>query len=176
MLLVFTELCLFFKKTFLKNFLGSKQHALWEHDQEERGRQGEQESLVTSQPQNSCHHHYGSKSKPGYQRSGLPGIFSGKLITYSFSGSRSQHQIQYAEIEARRHIGISSVSGSEGSQLKPWRLKIYQIRNDAGSLRFEISTILFVFQFKRFFIVNPHIKKSYNGQTFQSYCYNALRA
>ena len=29
---------------------------------------------------------------------------------------------------------------------------------------------------KGFFIVNPHIKKTYNGETFHCHCYNALRA
>ena len=33
-----------------------------------------------------------------------------------------------------------------------------------------------MFQFKRFFIVNPHIKNTYNGETFNGHCYNALRA
>ena len=36
--------------------------------------------------------------------------------------------------------------------------------------------IQFQFQFKRFFIVYPHIKKTYNGETFHGHCYNALRA
>ena len=32
------------------------------------------------------------------------------------------------------------------------------------------------FQFKRFFIVQPHIKKTYNGEIFHGHCYNALTA
>ena len=31
-------------------------------------------------------------------------------------------------------------------------------------------------QFKMFFIVNPHIKKTYNDETFHGHCYNAQRA
>ena len=31
-------------------------------------------------------------------------------------------------------------------------------------------------QFKKVFNVNPHINKTYSGQTFQNHCYNALRA
>ena len=38
------------------------------------------------------------------------------------------------------HIGISSASGSEGPRFKPcFTLKIYRIRNDAGSLRFKYT-------------------------------------
>ena len=42
--------------------------------------------------------------------------------------------------------------------------------------RHFLSAISSSVQFKRLFIVNPHIKKTCNGQTFQSHCYNALRA
>ena len=48
--------------------------------------------------------------------------------------------------EALWHIGMSSVSGSEGPWFKLWlRLKIYWIRNDTGSLIFKIYTILFLY-------------------------------
>ena len=45
--------------------------------------------------------------------------------------------------EARWHIDMSPASGSEGPHFKPeYRLKIYQIRNDAGSLRFKMYNLL----------------------------------
>ena len=42
--------------------------------------------------------------------------------------------------------------------------------------RAEPFWLTFQFQFKRFFIVNPQIKKIYNGKTFHGHWYNALRA
>ena len=44
-------------------------------------------------------------------------------------------------------LGMSSLAGYEGPQFKPQeRKKQFWIRNDAGSLRFKIYTMLFLLQ------------------------------
>ena len=62
-----------------------------------------------------------------------------------------------------------------GPMLQIWQCLLYL--DTLSTLWSQPLLILTIsVQFKRFFIFNPHIKKTYNRQTFQSHCYNALRA
>ena len=58
-------------------------------------------------------------------------------------------------------------------EMDPW---LRPISSCTFILFFDIVIIIGLVQFKRFFIVNPHFKKTYNRETFHGHCYNALRA